>query len=153
MQSRMKNPALVLPEAMAALQALGKATRQVFPARTLHLVLMRASQINGCAVCLDMHWRPAKEEGETDQRLHSLAAWRETPYFTESERAALALTEATTRIADKADAVPDDVWNEATKHFDERQISELLLNIGTINLWNRLNAATRQIVDPDMRRG
>lgn len=149
MQSRMKNPALVLPDAMAALMALGKASRHALPARTLHLVLMRASQINGCAVCLDMHWRPAKKEGETDERLHALAAWRETPFFSESERAALALTEATTRIADKADAVPDDVWNAAAKHFDERQLSELLINIGMINLWNRLNAATRQVVDPN----
>src|SRR3982074_1495708 len=99
---------------MSALQALGKAVGYgCVPERTLELVHLRASQINGCSVCLDGHSRAAKKAGETDERLFTLAAWREAPYFTDSERAALALTEAVTRLSDRADPVPDEIWDEA----------------------------------------
>jgi len=148
MQPRMNHPAFVVPGAMDALQAVGKAVGNgSVPERTLELVHLRASQINGCAVCLDGHSRAAKEAGETDERLFTLAAWREASYFTDAERAALALTEAVTRLADNADAVPDEIYDEAAEHFDEEALATLLLAIANINVWNRLNAATRQIAD------
>src|SRR5262245_61818106 len=107
MQARMKNPAVIVPDAMPALLALGKAAQKGgVPSRTLLLVHLRASQINGCSVCVDMHSRELKRASETDERLFGVAAWRESPYFTDAERAALALTEAATRLSDKADPVP-----------------------------------------------
>lgn len=146
MQARMSNPAMINPEAMKALQALAASTdNSGLPKGTLELVHLRASQINGCSVCVDMHPRLARKAGETDERLFSVSAWRDTPYFTEAERAALALTEAVTRVADKSDPVPDDIWNEAAKHFDEKQLGNLVLAIANVNVWNRLNIATRQI--------
>jgi AhpD family alkylhydroperoxidase len=142
----MKNPVMIVPEAMQAMQALGaSAENQGVPAATLGLVHLRASQINGCSVCVDMHPRLLKKAGETDKRLFAVAAWRDTPYFTEAERAALALTEAVTRLSDREDPVPDAVWNEAARHYDEPALAALLLAISTINVWNRLNAATRQV--------
>jgi AhpD family alkylhydroperoxidase len=147
MQARMKHPVLVLPDAMKALQALDKATHHDgLPLATRKLVHLRASQINGCSVCVDMHARELKQAGERDERIHAVAAWRDTPYFTEAERAALALTEALTRAADRADPVPDDVWADAARHYDAPALSALLLSIGAINVWNRLNAAVRQPV-------
>jgi AhpD family alkylhydroperoxidase len=101
----------------------------------LHLVKMRASQINGCAYCLDMHSKDARAEGETEQRLYTLDAWRETPFFSPRERAALAWTEALTLIS-KTHA-PDDVFDELSAHFSEREIADLTLAIGAINTWNR----------------
>jgi AhpD family alkylhydroperoxidase len=146
MQSRMSNPAMIVPGALEALMALGKCTQNGgVPPRTLDLVRLRASQINGCSVCVDMHWREARKAGETDERLFAVAAWHEAPYFTNEERAALALTEAVTRLSDRADPVPDDIWEEATRHYDEPALAALVLAIATINLFNRLNAATRQI--------
>jgi AhpD family alkylhydroperoxidase len=145
MQSRMPNPVLVLPEAMKAMHALGVAIENGLPVKTRELIHLRASQINGCGVCVDGHPRIAKKAGETDERLFAVAAWRETPYFTDAERAALALTEAVTRLADKPDPVPDEIWNEAARHYDEKELAALLISIGVINVWNRLNAATRQI--------
>ncbi|EPE94796.1 carboxymuconolactone decarboxylase family protein [Rhizobium grahamii] len=146
MQARMGNPAVVVPDAMQALQALA-----TIPAKSglspilLELVNMRASQINGCSVCIDGHPRIAKKAGETDERLFAVSAWRDTPYFTPAERAALALTEAVTRISDRADPVPDDIWDEATRHFDGKSLAALVIAIANINVWNRLNIATRQI--------
>jgi AhpD family alkylhydroperoxidase len=146
MQARMKNPVFVIPEAMQALMALNKATEKSGLSEvTIKLVHLRASQINGCSVCVDMHAQELKKAGETDRRIFAVAAWRDTPFFTEAERAALALAEVVTRIADRADAVPDDVWNEATRHYDEKAISGLLLQIAQINVWNRLNASVRQV--------
>ncbi|MBC2591007.1 carboxymuconolactone decarboxylase family protein [Rhodococcus aetherivorans] len=146
MKARMTNPALVLPDAVTALQALGNAADGGgLPARTTHLVHLRASQINGCSVCVDMHPRLAKKDGETDKRLFAVAAWREAPYFTDAERAALALTEAVTRLADRPDPVPDDVWDEADRHYDESQLAALILQISLINVWNRLNATVKQV--------
>jgi AhpD family alkylhydroperoxidase len=141
----MKNPVLVIPEAMQAILALGKTSEKAgVPARTLGLVHLRASQINGCGLCVDLHPRLMRKEGETDERLFAVAAWRDTPFFTDAERAALALTEAVTRLADREDAVPDAVWQEAAKHYDERALSALVLGIATINVWNRINVATKQ---------
>ncbi len=146
MQARMKQPVMVIPEAFQAMQALAKATEKAGPPkRTLDLINLRASQINGCSFCVDMHSRDLKAGGETDERLWSVAAWRESPLFTEAERAALALTEAVTRIADKPDPVPDGVWALASRCYDEAQLAAILLQIGQINVWNRLNVATHQI--------
>jgi AhpD family alkylhydroperoxidase len=146
MQARMNNPAFVVPEAMKALLALGGTTKNSgVPVRTLNLVYLRASQINGCGLCVDMHARDAKKAGDTDERLFAVAAWREAPYFTDAERAALALTEAATRLSDRADPVPDAIWDEATRHYDEKALAALVIAIGTINVWNRLNVITRQV--------
>ena len=100
---------------------------------------LRASQINGCAVCLDIHTRGARKAGESDERLATLAAWRDAPYFTDAERAALALAEAGTRLADRSDPVPDAVFAEAAKYYDEPALAALVAGIATINTWNRLN--------------
>jgi AhpD family alkylhydroperoxidase len=145
MQARMKNPAFVVPQAMQHLLALGGVAQNGgVPKRTLDLCYLRASQINGCSVCVEMHANDLKKIGETDQRLIAVAAWREAPYFTDAERAALALTEAATRISDRGDAVPDEIWDQAKRHFDEPQLAVLVLNIALINFWNRLNVTTRQ---------
>jgi AhpD family alkylhydroperoxidase len=143
MQARMKNPAFLLPDTMKALQAAHRDPHELLPAKTLGLVHLRASQMNGCAVCLDMHPKLAKHDGETDQRMFTVAGWRDAPYFTDAERAALALTEAVTHLA--PGGVPDDVWADAARHFDEPQLAALLVSISMVNVWNRLNIATRQI--------
>jgi AhpD family alkylhydroperoxidase len=146
MQSRMTNPAFVVPEALKALNSLGTSiSKGGVPNTTLELVRLRASQINGCSLCVEMHARDLKKAGEKDERLFTVAAWRETPYFTDSERAALALTEAATRLNDRADPVNDEVWNEAAKHYDERAMADLILNIALINFWNRVNVPIRQV--------
>jgi alkylhydroperoxidase family enzyme len=145
MQSRMKNPAMVLPEAMQTLQALAKSVEGGgVPLRTLGLVHLRASQINGCSVCVDLAFRFKKAE-DTNERLFTVAAWRDAPYFADAERAALALTEAVTRLSDRADPVPDEIWNEAARHYSEPELAGLLLAISITNVWNRLNVATRQV--------
>ena len=144
MQARMNHPAMVVPDAMKALQTLGALAQAALPEKLAELVHLRASQINGCSACVDMHPRLAKKAGETDQRLFGLAAWRDTPYFTDAERAALALAEALTRIADQPDPVTDEIWNDARKHFDEQALAGILLSIAGINVWNRLNVAVRQ---------
>jgi len=142
----MKHPALILPEAMQALLALSKAAEtDGLPLVTRKLVELRASQINGCGFCVDMHARELKKAGEADKRIYAVAAWRESPYFTDAERAALALTEAATRLSDRADPVPDDVWQEAAKHYDEKSLSALIVDIGAINVWNRINVTIKQV--------
>jgi len=145
-QSRMTNPVFILPEAMQAMFALNKSIEGNLPLKTRKLVHLRASQINGCSVCTDMHARDLKKEGETDERLWSAAAWRDAPYFTDAERAALALAEAATRLDDRADAVPDDVWQEATRHYNEAELATLILTIALINFFNRVNVPIRQLV-------
>lgn len=146
MQARMKNPAMIVPDAMQALHALNTAAEKGgVPSRTLGLVHLRASQINGCGVCVDMHPRFLKKAGETDERLFAVAAWRDTPYFTDAERAALALTEAVTRLSDRSDPVPDEIWDEAARHYDEPALAALIIAIAMINVWNRLNVTTRQV--------
>jgi AhpD family alkylhydroperoxidase len=145
-QARMKNPALILPDTMEAIQTLIKATRSGgVPQTVLELVHLRASQINGCSFCVDLGARNAKQAGETDERIFAVSAWRESPYFTDAERAALALTEAATRLADQMDPVPDAIWDEAARHYDEQGLSALLLMIAMTNLFNRLNAPIKQV--------
>ena len=145
MEPRIANPAMSLPGVFDALQGLTAATAVPgLPRSTRELVNLRASQINGCAVCLDMHTRAARKAGETDERLHTVAAWREAPYFSDAERAALALAEAATRLADRAEPVPDEVFAEAARHYDETALAALVVNIASINLWNRLNVTTGQ---------
>ena len=147
MESRIQHPAFMVPDAMPALQAVGAAVGESgLPAKTIHLVDLRASQINGCGVCLDGHARLARQLGETDERLVTVGAWRDAPYFTDAERAALALTEAVTRLSDRSDPVPDEVWDEAARHYDEKELAGLVLAIANINVWNRLNVATKQPV-------
>jgi AhpD family alkylhydroperoxidase len=149
MQARMKSPVFTLPGAMDAMRAIAKCVAHGdVPRQTLELVNLRASQINGCAVCVDMHSRALKKLGEADERIFAIGAWREAPYYSEAERAALALGEAVTRIADRADAVPDDVWSAAARHYSETALASLLLSISAVNLWNRLNAATKQPSGP-----
>jgi AhpD family alkylhydroperoxidase len=146
MHGRIDNPAVTVPGALQAMQGLADAARQAdIPATTLYLVELRASQINGCGVCVDIHTRELKHAGEPDERINTVAAWRDVAYFTEAERAALALTEAATRLADRPDPVPDDVWDDAVQHYDEAQLAALVLAIAVINTWNRLNVTTRQI--------
>jgi AhpD family alkylhydroperoxidase len=151
-QARMKNPVMIFPDALQALLALGKSVEKGgAPLRTLELIHLRASQINGCGVCVDMHARDLKKAGETDERIFAVAAWRETPYFTEAERAALALTEAATRLSDRADPVPDEIWAEAARHYDEQALAALVINIALINLWNRLNVTIKQVANSVLR--
>jgi AhpD family alkylhydroperoxidase len=146
MHTRIDNPAVTVPGALNALQGLGSAVKQAnIPETTLQLVELRASQINGCSICVDMHSRELKRLGETDERIHLVVAWREAPYFSDAERAALALAEAATRVADRPDPVSDDVWDEAARHYDDAQLAALVVAIATINAFNRINAATRQI--------
>jgi len=130
---------------MEALQAIAKSTENGGVAKeTLGLVHLRASQINGCSVCVDMDFQFRKPE-EINERLFAVAAWRDAPYFTDAERAALALTEAVTRLSDRSDPVPDEIWNEAAKHYDEKQLATLVLWIAVTNVWNRLNVSTKQV--------
>jgi len=146
MKSRMKNIAMLMPDALQTLMALGKtAENGSVPAKTIQLVQLRASQINGCSVCVDMHYHFLRDLGETPERCVTVSAWRDTPYFNDAERAALALAEAVTRLSDRPDPVPDDIWEAAAKHYDERALASLLVAIGTINVWNRLNVATKQV--------
>jgi len=146
MEPRMKNPAQILPGAFDAIMALSKSIEKGgIPRATVELICLRASQLNGCSVCVDMHWRGLRRFGEKDERIFAVSAWREAPYYSEAERAALALTEAATRLSDRADPVPDEIWKEAARHYDETQLAALVMAIGMINLWNRLNATTRQV--------
>ncbi len=149
MQPRMKSPVMLLPTAMEALHALTKSAEAAgLPRKLAELLNLRASQINGCAVCLDMHARALVKLGETAERIACVAAWREAPYYTDGERAALALTEALTRIADRPDGVPDEIWSEAARHHSEGVLAAIVVSIATINVWNRLNVATRQVTGP-----
>jgi AhpD family alkylhydroperoxidase len=145
MQARIKNPAITVPGALGAAQALAASANAGIPETTLQMVELRASQINGCSACVDIHTRALQHLNEPSERIHLVAAWREAPYFSVAERAALALTEAATRLADRADPVPDQVWNEATRHYSEPQLAALVVAIATINAYNRVNVATRQI--------
>ena len=146
MQARIPNPAISTPGALKALLGLAESARHAgVPAATLELVHMRASQINQCGVCVDLGARNMQRAGEPMERIVGVAAWRETPGFDDAERAALALAEAVTRISDRSDPVPDDVWDEAARHYDEVALGGLVLAIANINTWNRLNVATRQV--------
>lgn len=146
MQARLINPALANPAAMKALHALRNAvSNKGVPEATLHMVELRCSQINGGSACVDMHAQDARASGVDDQRLFTVAAWREARWFSAAEQAALALAEAVTRIADQSDPVTDAIWEDARRHHDETALAALLLCIANINVWNRLNVATRQV--------
>lgn len=149
MKARLESPALTLPGALDALTALGKSAEHgEVPRALVELVNLRVSQINGCAVCLDMHSRALRKLGETDERLFTVAAWREAPYFTDAERAALALSEAATRLADTPNPVSDEIWNEAARHYSPKALASLVMAIGLINFWNRLNCTIKQPSGP-----
>ena len=143
MQVRLRNPAKLLPDATPLLLQLNEAARRALPAPARELALVRASQINGCSYCLDMHTKEAKQAGETDERLNLVAAWRDADCFNEGERAALALAEAATRLSDHADPVPEELWAEVSRHFDEPALAALVLNVALVNLWNRVNVTLR----------
>ncbi|MER7949167.1 carboxymuconolactone decarboxylase family protein [Streptomyces sp. NPDC096079] len=144
-EARMTNPAYVLAGAGPAIQELVKATRQGgVDEAVLELVHLRASQINNCGFCVDYGAKSARKNGVSDEKLFAVAAWREAPYFSDEERAALALAEAATRLADVSDAVPDAVWDAAADHFDEKQLAAIVLMVGVTNLFNRLNVTVRQ---------
>ncbi len=146
MQERMKNPAMIIPEAMPAVQALAASVHgKGVPEGTLALVHLRASQVNGCSSCVQAGAAGARKAGEGEERVDTVAAWRDTPYFTDAERAALALTEAVTRLSDRTDPVPDAVWDEAARHYDEEGLAALVLCIATTNVFNRLNIPTKQV--------
>jgi AhpD family alkylhydroperoxidase len=146
MQPRMTQPAMLFPAAMQALVALGTSTKESgLSEKLFELIHLRASQINGCALCADMHAKALKRSGETDERLYTVATWQDAPYFSDAERAALALTEAATRLSDRADPVPDTIWEEARRHYDEKQLAAIVVHIAAINAWNRLNVTTRQV--------
>lgn len=145
MNARMKNPAMVLPDAMKGIQNIFKAMHQGgVPQATLELVHLRASQINSCGACVSGGIATAKKAGETDERLHQVAAWRESSLFTDAERAALALAEAATRLADRPGAVTDEIWDDAADHFDEQGLSAIILMIATANFFNRINTTIKE---------
>ena len=145
MQARLENPASLLPDVMPAINNLYKAAHATdLPPVVLELVHLRASQVNGCSVCVDLGVRGARKHGETDERLFAVAAWRDTDLFTDAERAALALSEHATRLSDRSDPVPDEVWDAAAKHFSEPQLAAIVLWIAVSNFFNRINVTTRQ---------
>ena len=136
------NYSKVAPGTYEAMDALDRYIQECGIERSLILLVqLRASQINGCAYCLDMHWKDLRAIGENEQRLYSLDAWRECPYYTDRERAALAWTEAVTRIA--VDHAPDEVHERVRPHFSEKELADLTLTIAAINAWNRLSIAAR----------
>lgn len=141
MQSRI-NPAKVAPGVYQAMLGLESYLHQSgLEVPLLHLIKLRASQINGCAYCIDMHWKDLRAIGENEQRLYGLDAWAESPYYTDRERAALAWTEAVTLVA--TTHVPDDVYEEVRRQFDEKELADLTLAVATINAWNRLAISLR----------
>ena len=145
-QARLSSPSTILPDLTKGIQAMiGAIYKSGAPRSTLELVHLRVSQVNGCGACIDSGWRGAKKAGESDERLHNVAAWRHTPYFSDAERAALALAEAMTRLADREDAVPDAVWNEAARHHDEKVLAAIVAWIALTNFFNRMNVATAQV--------
>lgn len=152
MQSRISNFAELTADGYRGLlEVEAFVDRSGIPKSTLELIKIRASQINGCAFCLDMHNHDAKKAGETDERLFTVAGWREAPYFTPEERAALALTEAVTRLADSPHGVPDDVWDEAADAYDEKSLAALIMAIAQINAWNRISVTIRSVAGSHRR--
>jgi AhpD family alkylhydroperoxidase len=146
MQARMKNPAAVLTGTAQALKDLEAAIDTCdVPVQTRNLVHIRVSQINGSSADVDATSALAKKQGEVDERLVAVTVWRESPYFNDAERAALALAESATRLADRSDTVPDEVWEAAVKHFDEQALAALVLQIALSNIHNRINVPTRQV--------
>ncbi|MCG8150792.1 carboxymuconolactone decarboxylase family protein [Pimelobacter simplex] len=151
----MTNPAQVLPDAFKGIGSLLTAVAKGgVPTATLELVALRASQLNGCSACVQGHLEALQGAGESVDRIVGVATWGESPYYDEAERAALALTDALTRLADRHDPVPDELWREVTKHYDEKQVSALILQIATLNLFNRINVTVRERADqPSWKQG
>jgi AhpD family alkylhydroperoxidase len=145
MQARMKNPGLVLNVTEPIQQIIAEIQAAGVEQATLELVHMRASQINGCGWCVEYGARAMRKAGESDERMATVAAWREVPYFTDAERAAMALAEAATRLADRPDTVTDEIWDAAADHFDEKQLAAIVLMVAVTNLFNRVNVTTRQV--------
>jgi len=146
MQARMKNPLMLYPDALKGMLAIDKATESnALPFVTRKLVQLRASQINGCGFCTDMHAKELRKAGEKDERVFAVAAWRDTPYFNDAERAALALAEDATRLADRTEPVSDAVWDNARKHYDEKALGALILQIALINAFNRVNVTIKEV--------
>jgi AhpD family alkylhydroperoxidase len=135
--------AAIAPQLYSALLGVEKYLRGAVDHTLYELVKLRASMVNGCAFCVDMHATAALAAGETKQRLFGLAAWHESPWYTDAERAALALTDAITRL--DRDGVPDDVWDAAARHFDDKQLVDIVAAASMINLWNRVSIATRKL--------
>ncbi|MGK3997297.1 carboxymuconolactone decarboxylase family protein [Sorangium sp. So ce1024] len=136
--------ASVAPETHKAMLGLSTLVKRCALEEALkHLVFLRASQVNGCGFCIDMHWKEARAAGEGEQRLYGLSAWREAPYYSERERAALAWTEAVTLVAE--DQVPDHVYDAVRPHFSERELTDLTWLVATINAWNRMAIALRKV--------
>ncbi|MEU4405605.1 carboxymuconolactone decarboxylase family protein [Streptosporangium sp. NPDC023963] len=145
MKERM-NVSELAPEAYRAMLRLEKyLAGSGLPHATKELVKLRVSQINGCGFCVDMHSHDAKAAGESDERLFAVAAWRETPFFSDAERAALALAEEATRLSDRGETVPDEVWDEAARHYEPEVLAALVVTISTINAWNRIAVTTRMV--------
>ncbi|MFF4413000.1 carboxymuconolactone decarboxylase family protein [Streptosporangium sp. NPDC001559] len=146
MEARMKNPASIIPGVIKPIQELIKAAQsQGLPQELMEMIHLRVSQINGCSFCVDAGLKNLRKLGENEDRIGLVVAWREAPYYTDAERAALELAEASTRLADHSDAVPDEIWDNAADHFDEKQLASILLMIAVTNLFNRLNAPIRQV--------
>jgi AhpD family alkylhydroperoxidase len=146
MQPRIPNPGTLIPDALAPIQQLVKAAHGAgVPAATMTLVHLRASQVNGCSACVASGMEAARKAGESEGRLATVAAWREAPWYTDAERAALALAESVTRLSDRADPVPDEVWADAATHFTATQLAGLVLWAAVTNLFNRVNVSTRQV--------
>lgn len=137
---------MVVPDALPILLDLSEVLKKAgLPQQTLDLVHLGTSQINGCAGCIHLHAGDLGKSEETDKRLLLVAAWREAPYFTAAERAALALAEAVTRLSDREDPVPDAVWEEAARHYNGQELGAMVIGIGLVNLWNRINVTTKQV--------
>ncbi|WP_063129323.1 carboxymuconolactone decarboxylase family protein [Nocardia fusca] len=146
MQARMSNVYKLAAGGYRGLNAVEEyINNSGVPRGLLELVRIRASQINGCSVCTDMHSHHAQGVGESDERLWAVATWREAPFFTDTERAALALTEAVTRITDNPEGVPDNAWDEAGRSLRRRELAALVTAIASVNAWNRINVATRLV--------
>jgi AhpD family alkylhydroperoxidase len=145
MQPRMNHPVFVLPGTREAIMAVAKLVEASGLDRKVNeLVNVRAGQINGCSPCVDMHTRMLEKHGETRQRLYNIATWRETPYYSDAERAALAYAEAATRLCDRAEAIPDAIWKSVAEHFSESALAGLVMTVAMANFWNRLNVPTQQ---------
>jgi len=145
MEARITNPLMIFKGTLPALIEFGKAARDAgVPQTTFELLELRVSQINGCSLCVELHATELHKSGEPLEKIFAVGAWRESPHFDDAERAALALAESITRIADSADPVPDTVWADAARHYDEQALAALVVATTAINAFNRINVATRQ---------
>ncbi len=146
MQARMTNPAYVLPGALKGIGTMFQAIGEAGLAQEVaEIVGLRASQVNGCSACVHGHVQNLRKAGASEERIAAVAAWREAPYFSDAERAALQLTESVTRLADRShESVPDALWDEVADHFDEKQLSALILTIAVTNMFNRINTTIKE---------